>query len=73
MIELLDNLYFKAKAHFTCFVNGFKKDEMGVSSIVATILLILVVVLLVSIFWKYIKEWLEQMWTKITTQADTIQ
>ncbi|MCM1467081.1 MAG: hypothetical protein NC086_02955 [Alistipes sp.] len=71
-MEILDDLFWKAKLRFLCFVNDFKKDEMGVSSIVATILLILVVVLLVAMFWKYISQWLTDMWEKITNKAETI-
>lgn len=70
-MELLDNLYFMARTRFLCFLNDFKENEMGVSSIVATVLLILVVVLLVSIFWGLISGWLADTWNRIIG-ADTI-
>lgn len=54
------------------FVNSFKEDERGVSSFVATILLILIVVLLCAIFWEYISQWFETMWNKITGNANRI-
>ena len=54
------------------FVNSFKEDERGVSSFVATILLILIVVLLCAIFWEYISQWFETMWNKITGNANKI-
>lgn len=53
---------------------GFKRfmDESGVSSFVATILLIVIVVALTAIFWGYIKEWFETIWEQITGKASTI-
>jgi flagellin-like protein len=65
-------MYIGAKIRFSNFVDNLKKDETGVSSIVATVLLILIVVLLAAVFWEKISGWFETMWTKITGQADTI-
>lgn len=66
MLNTLDRFYIGAKIRMNNFVDQFKKDQTGVSSIVATVLLILIVVLLVSIFWKYLKGWFEELWKKIT-------
>ena len=51
----------------------FKNDEMGVSSIVATIILILIVVILAALFFNSIKEWLGNLWRAITTKGSDIQ
>lgn len=61
-----------AKIRFCNFVEELKQDETGVSAIVATILLILIVVLLAALFWGKISEWFETMWTKITGKANEI-
>ena len=71
-MRTLDRLYIGGKIRMAQFINGFKKDESGVSSIVATVLLILIVVLLTAVFWTNISEWFNQMWEKITGKAATI-
>jgi flagellin-like protein len=65
-------MYIGAKIRFSNFVDNLKKDETGVSSIVATVLLILIVVLLAAVFWDNISQWFTDTWDKITGQADTI-
>lgn len=65
MLNTLDKLYIGAKIRMNNFVDEFKKDQTGVSSIVATVLLILIVVLLISIFWKSLKDWFGVLWEKI--------
>lgn len=72
MLCFFDRMYIGAKIRLGNFVEELKQDETGVSAIVATILLILIVVLLAAIFWEYISDWFETMWTKITGEADTI-
>ena len=66
MLNTLDKLYIGAKIRMNNFVDEFKKDQTGVSSIVATVLLILIVVLLISMFWKYLSKWFLELWKKIT-------
>lgn len=53
---------------------GFKRfmDESGVSSFVATILLIVIVVALTALFWDKIKDWFETMWAKIVGDANKV-
>ncbi|MCD7836227.1 MAG: hypothetical protein LUG83_06205 [Lachnospiraceae bacterium] len=72
MLKIINRMYIGTKIRFSDFINNLKQEETGVSSIVATVLLILIVVLLASVFWSYISEWFETMWTKITQNADTI-
>lgn len=72
MLCFLNRMCIGAKIRFNNFMDELKQDETGVSAIVATILLILIVVLLAAVFWQYISEWFESMWTKITGEADKI-
>lgn len=72
MLMLLDYMFLSAKTRFVKFVDGFRKDETGVSAIVATVLLILIVVLLAAVFWENLQKWFDGMWEKITNKADTI-
>lgn len=72
MLDFLDSLYIGAAIRTRMFIDSFKKDERGVSSIVATVLLILIVVCLAAIFWNSISSWFTDMWSKITGKANTI-
>ena len=71
MLLFLDSLYLGAKARLENFVNELKRDEAGVAAIVATVLLILIVVLLASLFWDKISEWFTDTWDRIMG-SDTI-
>ena len=72
MLKPLDRFYIGAKIRMANFADQFKKDETGVSSIVATVLLILIVVLLAALFWDKISQWFNDTWEKILGQSDTI-
>lgn len=65
MLSYLDNLYIKAAIKTRNFIDSFKNDERGVSAIIATVILILMVVLLASVFWKQITQWFGNMWKTI--------
>ena len=72
MLKTLDRFYIGAKIRMANFADQFKKDETGVSSIVATVLPILIVVLLAALFWDKISQWFNDTWEKILGQSDTI-
>lgn len=72
MLKTLDRFYIGAKIRMANFADQFKKDETGVSSIVATVLLILIVVLLAALFRDKISQWFNDTWEKILGQSDTI-
>ena len=72
MLKTLDRFYIGAKIRMANFADQFKKDETGVSSIVATVLLILIVVLLAALFWDKISQWFNDTWEKILGQSDPI-
>ena len=71
MIKALDKMYIGAQIRINNFFNELKNGEAGVSAIVATVLLILIVVLLASLFWTQISQWFSDTWARITG-ADTI-
>ena len=80
MLAFLNNAYLAATIRMQKLVeevkNGakeFQEDELGVSAIVATIILILIVVLLAVIFWNSISEWLSQLWATITGKASVLE
>ena len=70
MFEKLDYLYLNAQNRIRNFFNELKNDESGVSSIVATVLLILIVVMLAALFWDKIQEWFNNMWEIIVRKSD---
>lgn len=39
-------------------IKNFYKGEQGVSNVVATIIILLIVVLLIGVFWDRLQEWL---------------
>ena len=64
----LDTLFIKtqtnmknAKEH----VKEFFKSEKGVSPLVATIIILLLVVLIAGVFWEQLKTWLDGMMDQI--------
>lgn len=48
------------------------RDESGVSSFVATVLLIVIVVSLTAVFWEGISKWFTEMWNKIVDNSNQI-
>lgn len=71
-MSLLDNLYLDAKFKMKKFFADLKSEEDGVSNIVATVLLIVIVVALAALLWGFLSGWFKNIWTQITDQADTI-
>ncbi len=72
MLDALDSFIICTRFKVKNFIEDFKKEEMGVSAFVATILLILIVVLLCAAFWTKISEWFNTTWGKIMSGSDTI-
>ncbi len=71
MMQFLDNLMIGFKCRAVKAAERFE-EESGVSSFVATILLIVIVVALTALFWTNIKEWFTTTWENITKSADPI-
>lgn len=67
-MNTLDKLYLGAQIRAGIMKENFKKfmaEEHGVSNIVATIILLLIVVLLIGIFWNKLQVWLNTLMGKI--------
>jgi len=61
-MSVLDKAVISAKNHMFRAkenVKDFMKSEKGVSNVVATIVILLIVVLLIGIFWDRLKEWID--------------
>jgi len=71
MMQFLDDLIIGFKCRAVKAAERFE-EESGVSSFVATILLIVIVVALTAIFWTKINSWFTETWDKITDKAGTV-
>ena len=63
-MNTLDKLYVSAKIRAEIMKDNVKKfmtEEQGVSNVVATIILLLIVVLIIGIFWDKLSTWLSGM------------
>lgn len=66
MVSFLDGVYINVKNRIIKGVERFKSDEQGLDTFVATVLMILIVVLVASMFWGSIKTWMGELWKKVT-------
>ena len=73
MLQKLSAFPLMAYLAFTGFIQGFKKDERGLSGVVVTVLLILVAVLAVVLIWGFLGGWLKDLWDQITNKAGDIK
>lgn len=71
-MNFLDGMYINIKNRVSNFFYELKNEEHGVSAIVATVLLILIVVLLAALFWETIKEWFDTTMEKILGESSKI-
>ena len=60
---------FAAKEKVCQAVEDLKRDERGLSGIVVAVLLILVAVLAVVMLWGLLKDYITDIWKKITGQS----
>lgn len=72
MMNWVNRTYLGAKIKCSCLINEMREEEAGVSSIVATVLLILIVVLLATVFWDAIIDWFGKMWDIIDGEGNGI-
>lgn len=68
-MDLIKRAYIAAKTRAITFRESFKYDERGVSAIVATLLILLIVVLMAAVFWDTISEWFSEIMDKIFDTA----
>lgn len=64
----LDNMIIAGRCRMTKAKENFKEfwsSEKGVSNVVATIIILLIVVLIIGVFWDKLKVWLDGMMAQI--------
>ena len=74
-MNVLDNMAISAKVYmWKCKENikNFFAEEHGVSNVVATIILVLIVVLLIAAFWDSLQTLMSELWVKISGGANAI-
>lgn len=69
---MLNRLMMAAYLRVVGGIQSLKEDERGLSGVVVAVLLILVAVLAVVMIWGFLGDWLGELWTKITTQGNSI-
>ena len=69
-MNFLDNLYLDTKFKVKNFFSGLKNEEEGVSNIVATVLLILIVVFLAAALWGILSGFFNDLWDQIRGKAN---
>jgi len=71
MWQKISALPIMAYLAITGFVQDFKKDEKGLE-VVQVVLIVLIGVILVAILMFLLREWLAELWARITgTDVDT--
>ncbi|MCM1543536.1 MAG: hypothetical protein NC121_20105, partial [Blautia sp.] len=65
MLNKLDRLYIGAQIRKRNFLENFEKDESGVSTFVATVLLILMVVLIGGAVWGFLSGYFTELFNKL--------
>ncbi|MCM1240859.1 MAG: hypothetical protein NC331_16005 [Lachnospiraceae bacterium] len=72
MLNKLDCLYIGAQIRKRNFLENFEKDESGVSTFVATVLLILMVVLIGGAVWGFLSGYFTELFEKIKNGSVTM-
>lgn len=72
-MNTLDSMIISAQLKMARAKESFKEfwtSEKGVSNVVATIILLLIVVLIIGVFWNRLKEWLNTMMDSIFNNTE---
>ena len=67
-MSTLDNMIIAGRCRMAKAKENFKEfwsSEKGVSNVVATIIILLIVVLIIGVFWDKLKVWLDGMMAQI--------
>ena len=70
MKKTMSNLPLAVYIALAGFLEGFRRDERGLSGVVVAVLLILVAVLAIVMIWVFLGDWISDMWDTITQQSD---
>lgn len=72
-MNFVDRTYIAARNRWNKFVEEFKNDESGVSSVVATVLLILIVVVLAGVLMGFLTGFFNDIFDKIFNAGQDIE
>ena len=72
MIETITTFPLAVYLAITGFIDDLRRDERGLSGVVVAVLLILVAVLAIVLIWVFLRDWLNELWDRITGQAGSI-
>lgn len=70
-MNMMDTLYLSVMnraARAKESIKNFLTEERGVSNVVATIIILLLVVLIIGVFWGKLKTWLDGLMAKIFSE-----
>ena len=73
MLDTLNKAYIMTSIWIKCKIEEFKENEMGVSGVVAAVVLVLIAMLLVGMFWEKIKSIVTGWLGTIETESGKIQ
>ena len=72
MLKKISAFPLAAFIAITSLARSVKEDERGLSGVVVAVLLILIAVLAVILIWKFLGDWINELWTRITDTSKTI-
>jgi len=72
MWQKISNFILMSYLSFIGFTRRLKNDELGLSDLVVSVLLILVAILAVVLFWAFLGEWLQDLWDRMRTADSEI-
>ena len=73
MLNMLGRGYIRTSIWIKHKADELKESELGVSGIVAAIVLVLIAILLAAIFWNNIKTLVTDLFKKITEKSNAIE
>ena len=73
MLDTLNKAYIMASIWIKCKIEEFKENEMGVSGVVAAVILVLIAILLAVLFWEKIKGLVGTWLGNIETESGKIK
>ena len=73
MLNTLNRNYIMATIWFKCKFDELNKNELGISGVVAAVVLVLIAMLLVVLFWEKLKELVTGWLSTIETESGKIK
>ena len=73
MLNTLNRSYIMATIWLKCKLDELKENELGISGVVAAVVLVLIAMLLVALFWEKLKEIVTGWLGTIETESGKIK